>query len=146
MLNAQFNAVVVCDDVRKEMSGKDIIIGAYGSEIQVHSLPYQMNVAFWMEMTSKRSGPCNFFFRIQPPNTDHKVEFKLAIDITNHKIPVAIFTPQIPIGIDREGSLKLYVKGTETEKYELIKTREIKYVPFQLPSAPTKQTNLSPTS
>jgi hypothetical protein len=128
-LSVQFNAVVVCDDVRKEQSGKDILIGVYGSLIQIHALPSAMNLAFWMEITAKKQGINQIHFRILFPNPEQKIEFGVRVEITDIKIPFGMFTPQFPCTIDREGQIRLYARTAETEKFELIKIRDVKYVP-----------------
>jgi hypothetical protein len=40
---------IVCDDVRREASGKEILIGVYGSGITVATFPAQLGLAFWMQ-------------------------------------------------------------------------------------------------
>lgn len=35
----KINCAVICDDIRRENNGKDILIGAYSSMIVVHALP-----------------------------------------------------------------------------------------------------------
>jgi hypothetical protein len=42
-------AVVVCDDVRHESNGKDIIIGVYGSDAIVPSYPALLRPSFWVQ-------------------------------------------------------------------------------------------------
>jgi hypothetical protein len=99
-----------------------------------------------MEVTSKKTGAYNFFFRIQAPDPDQKIEFNIGFQVSNPRIPFALFTPQIPIVVDRQGTVKLFAKTAENEKYELIKTREIKYISVNEVMKGMNQGNPSPSS
>jgi uncharacterized protein DUF6941 len=45
-----FNSIVVCDEIRTEITGKDILIGVFSGEILVTSFPTVIGVAFWCEV------------------------------------------------------------------------------------------------
>lgn len=136
MADFQVNAVVVCEDIRREITNKDILIGAYGSEIMIHALPAQIRVAFWMELLYKKSGKSELYLKIDAPNAGPAFEFRLLMDIPNTQMPTPIFTPQIDILVEREGKLRLWAKSSEKAKYELIKSRALRYQPLQLPAIP----------
>src|SRR6266436_9523709 len=42
--------VLICDDVRREVTGKEIIIGVYGDEMMVPSLPVSLNLSLWIRV------------------------------------------------------------------------------------------------
>ena len=44
---------IVCDDVRREDNGKFIIIGAYGSDIQVSSIPANLRLSLLVAVRSE---------------------------------------------------------------------------------------------
>ena len=50
------NAVVVCDDIRREITGKDILIGVYAGNIVVPQFPFKIRLAFWVEYEAERAG------------------------------------------------------------------------------------------
>jgi hypothetical protein len=56
----RIGALIICDDIRddirKEISNKDILIGVYGSEIVVPEFPATIPLAFWMEITPTKLG------------------------------------------------------------------------------------------
>ena len=49
-------AIVVCDDIRREASGKDILIGTYAGNIVVAQYPFKIRLAFWVEYQADRAG------------------------------------------------------------------------------------------
>jgi hypothetical protein len=57
-------AVVVCDDVRRENNGKEIIIGVYGSDIVVQSYPALLSPTFWVQFIPNQAGEITIGFRL----------------------------------------------------------------------------------
>ena len=111
------------------MSQKDILVGAYGSAIVVPSLPAQINLAFWIELETYKSGLFEVFLKLEFQNSSQGVEFKLGVNVEDHSQPLAVFTPQIQCRIEREGQLRLLAKSSEMGKYKLIKSRKLLYNP-----------------
>lgn len=54
---------LVCEDVRREINGKEILIGVYGSAIVVPSFPLDLNVMCW--------------FQVRAPKGDHELKLRL---------------------------------------------------------------------
>ncbi|PAQ01547.1 hypothetical protein LRP31_18860 [Mesorhizobium mediterraneum] len=50
---AKVTSVVFADDVRREVSGKDILIGVFGGDVMVPALPTPMQIALWVQMDVK---------------------------------------------------------------------------------------------
>jgi hypothetical protein len=46
---ASIDSILICDDIRKEVSGKDILVGVYSGDIIVHSVPFTLVLAVWFE-------------------------------------------------------------------------------------------------
>jgi len=129
MSDFQFNAVLVCDDVRKEQNNKEILIGVYGSDIHVSALPANIFLSFWMEVTSAVKGPFQVVLRVQAPNPDEKFEILMDGDAYEARAQFTFHTPSVPYPIDREGDLKLFAKAPGSDKFELIKIKKVRYVP-----------------
>lgn len=62
---AEITAVVICDQVRREQSGKDLIIGAYGGDIFVPSFPAAITLSLWIEHNFVGVGPLALGFRVR---------------------------------------------------------------------------------
>jgi len=129
MSDFQFNAVLVCEDVRKEQNNKEILIGVYGSDIHVSALPSNIFLSFWMEVTSTVKGPFQLVLRVQAPNPDEKFEIRMDGDAYEARSQFTFHTPPVPYPIDREGDLKLFAKAPGSDKFELIKVKKVRYVP-----------------
>ena len=55
---------LVCDDVRRESSGKDILIGVYGSAILVTRFPASISPMLWIQARALKSGEIKFAIRM----------------------------------------------------------------------------------
>jgi hypothetical protein len=55
---------IICDDIRREQSGKDILIGVYGSGIRVVSLPQFVTLCVWLEIKPLERGSIEFKLRL----------------------------------------------------------------------------------
>jgi hypothetical protein len=59
------DVALLCDDVRREVTGKDIIIGVYGEELTTPHLPTTFIFTLYMRV------------RFPIPNSDYPVEFRV---------------------------------------------------------------------
>jgi hypothetical protein len=50
------SSVVICDDIRQEVNGKQILIGVYGSTILVPSMPFSVGLSIWIEYLAGKVG------------------------------------------------------------------------------------------
>lgn len=74
-------AAVVCDDVRKEANGKDILIGVYSGTIAVHELPSPpVSLRCWIALSTSEAGRFNLKFRAR--NHSMKEIFQSSIGFT----------------------------------------------------------------
>ncbi len=64
----QVITAIICDDVRREANGKDILIGVYGSGMRVEAIPHLIMLAFWLELKTFEIGSHEFSMRIMAPN------------------------------------------------------------------------------
>jgi hypothetical protein len=60
----EIKSVVVCDDVRREENGKDILIGVYSSGILVPQLPATLSLSFWIQFRARDAGEIAADFRL----------------------------------------------------------------------------------
>ena len=54
MLADEIKTVIFCDDIRKEITNKDILIGVYAGDIVVPSFPTPLALALWIEIIPRR--------------------------------------------------------------------------------------------
>src|SRR3954452_21717641 len=63
-MSLRVNTAVVAEDVRREISGKDILIGVYGGDIMVPGYPATMTLALWFEMEIDTAGAFEAQFEV----------------------------------------------------------------------------------
>lgn len=56
--------VVVCDEVRREDNGKEILIGVYSAGVLVPQFPVPLNLTFWVQFKSAGAGELPIQFRL----------------------------------------------------------------------------------
>lgn len=119
--------VVVCDDIRQEISHKHILVGVYSNVINIAMLPANINLAFWIELLCKKRGPLALQLKIELPGnpTGFHIGIDMTIDNTANSAPLA--TPQINCLITQEGEIKLFLRATGTEKWRLSKRVRVVY-------------------
>src|SRR5215467_14267622 len=103
-----FRAVIMCDDVRKEVSNKEILIGVYSGDIILPALPAWMPLAIWIELEPRELGKHQLEFRLSLTNKP-PVTFKVGMDV--HQLSTTSITiPGLQVFAESEGDLKFEFK------------------------------------
>lgn len=113
-------AVIVCDDVRKEVTNKDILIGVYAGDIVVPAFPAVLTVAFWIELR-RPVGHYDDEFRVtigDKPVT----RLGMALDITGPGA-IGITIPPMLIKLDKEDEIGLEI--LEGDSWVEIKRKKV---------------------
>ena len=120
----KFKNVIICDDVRTENSGKDIIIGVYAENIIVPKFPANILLCLWTQFFLNRNGDIPVSFRIQKNKTD-LFFYKGMLQVNNYKKIGTMRFPGIPLQVNAEGVLVFQMKE-EKKKWITIKEIPIK--------------------
>ena len=131
-------SVVLCDDVRREITNKDILIGVYGGGIMAPSLPAAIPLALWIEFTPKIIGPYSFDLKIRLPPGDSEIIMQLVTEFQSAGEPASIYTPQLICPIKESGSIDVFIKGTKDEGWILIKSKTVTLGAPATPATPIK--------
>ena len=121
MLEDEILAVVVCDDIRKEITNKDILIGVYAADIVVPIFPVALALAFWIEINPKKCGHRELSFRVV--SQGNTVEFTIGMEISGSEsfgLPV----PALPVLVRSPGEIRLEVK--DADGWRLLKSKKVK--------------------
>lgn len=51
----QINSVIICDDIRRELSGKATFVGVFPGDIKANARPAQLSLSFWFDCSTKES-------------------------------------------------------------------------------------------
>lgn len=100
---------IVCDDIRREENGKDILIGVYGSGLRVQALPTFLNLAVWLEVVPKVTGQHQLKMRMVGQNSSILFETaSLPVQI-NELRPIHAPLAGVPLQIQAIGPIELQV-------------------------------------
>lgn len=122
MADLQVTAVVVCDDIRKEVTGKDILIGVYSGDILVPDLPMVINAAFWIELGPNQPGNYKLNMRVRLGNKVEALPIAIELQIADTS-QSAVFTPQATIAVDT--ATELLLERRVGDSWETLKSKKI---------------------
>lgn len=103
-----------CDDVRTEVTGKDIIIGVYPGNIAVPSFPANMLLCIWFQFWPKGLGDTGVEVRLLGPNNAQLAHVSANLSVRKQQLG-SFHTPQLPIQVQTPGELSVQVRTTDTE-------------------------------
>jgi hypothetical protein len=129
-------AVVVCDDVRKEITSKDILIGAYGGGILVPSLPTVIPIAVWIELTPENAGRLDVDLRLVMPGTTGEFALRIIGDVPRGGEPTSINSPQIMCPIGAAGDIEVSIRSPEEAEWHIVKRKRVTLGSPQQPQMP----------
>ncbi len=127
-INFTVGNVIVCDDVRREMTGKDILIGVYPDGINAAQIPGVITLAFWAELIPTATGTLDVELQIELPDATKPVKVSLTANIEQiARFPAII--PPFPYSITTEGHVKLLARTLGADDWIEIKRVEILHRP-----------------
>ena len=62
---------VICDDVRREITGKSILIGVYSEDITVPALPSTLALHLWTQIRLENKEELQLGFRVRGASGEH---------------------------------------------------------------------------
>ncbi len=132
---------IICDVARREVSGKDILVGVYANGINFENLPASINLAFWLELLAEQPGNLTVFIRIEPPGASNPVDIGFNAVVINEKESIPLFTPSLLYSIVAPGEIKLSVRPSKDATWKVVKRVKIQQAPrpahlSQPPAAP----------
>lgn len=132
-MRADVSAVIICDDVRKENTGKDILIGVYSGTVNVPAYPTTFPAALWIEIEPEGIGIVRCEFAITTPSGNPPM--KVGFDLDVREPGTAVFVMGgVPLTLERDGELVISATiGSDPER--VVKRKPVKRVPPPLPLA-----------
>ena len=131
------STAVFCDDARREVSGKDILIGVYTSGMNIPILPAQINVCFWMEIMPRNSGNLSMEFKLEIPGKKPGVQLRLDAIIEDAKSSFGVAIPQVQVTITEEGEIKFSTRAFGQEKWRTVKRVKVIHKPVSIAAPPS---------
>lgn len=88
---AKVAACIICDIARRELGGKDILIGVYSNYIEVPSFPVALpNFAVWVELQTEETNIDNLEISILDPDNKVIINAKGKLEISSKAHSVGI--------------------------------------------------------
>ena len=112
--------VIICDDVRREDNGKEIIIGVYTSEIIVSSLPANLNLVFWVMLEPNGMDTLAFDLRLIGAQ-DQSLAAGSATAALPDPYKLSSFHIRLPIQVQTAGKIRLQWRQTGSKDWETIR-------------------------
>lgn len=125
MSDFSVSAVVVCDDVRKEVNGKDILVGVYGGGILIPTLPIQIPISIWAEIIPFKTGQVELDLKATFPGNPVDFKIRMVMEIGREGESVALFTPQVSVLLGGVGAIEIFVKSAAEENWTLVKSKAV---------------------
>lgn len=107
---------LICDGVRKEISGQDIVIGVYSDAINIAQLPANLALTLYLRLRFKKIDSTEIEFRAMGESGVQilpDVRFGIAPPETGHIITVAM--GPLPITVQTFGKITFELKFPETD-------------------------------
>ena len=99
-------SAVVCDEVRRETDGKDIIIGAYGGDILVGVFPTPLVLSLWISLETPGAGDIKADIRIVNSKKEVLAEVKGIMTLDGRSQRSSLFTPRLRFSVDKSTELR----------------------------------------
>ena len=128
---------LICDDVRKEITGKEIIIGVYGEDLLTPQFPITIFLSLWVRLFFPESGTFLLDFDITGPDGRHLAN--------PQKVPVmahrgqrlsTIHISNIPLQIQVPGQVQFRWRP-EGGEWEKVATLNVMQGPIEVPPGVT---------
>ncbi len=136
---------LICDVVRKEITGQDIIIGVYSDEISVAQLPLSLVLTLYLRIRFKKTESTKFDFRVMGESgiqITPDLNFEIPPPVTGHIMTVAM--GPIPINIQALGKITFDLKFTDANWESATDIRFVK--PANADLAKVNQPTVRPTA
>lgn len=128
----EITAVLVCDDIRKEVTNKETIIGVYSGDIVVPSFPSWFNSSLWIELFAQGPGTFDLKFRV---GLTGKKPIEIGAKVTIGKSGNASI-PLVGMQLQADQPSELIIECTLDKEWKIIKRKAVIQGAVTLPFPP----------
>jgi hypothetical protein len=123
-MQIKVESVIVCEDIRKEINNKEILIGVYSGNIVVASYPAMLKLAFWVELVPDSMDVHHLSLKIESPSGNPPIEVEFDLSVKEANTAATIAFGNLPIAIERDGELKVSFKEGDGD-WSVIKQKKV---------------------
>jgi hypothetical protein len=116
---------LICDDARREINGKEIIIGVYGGDIVVPKFPAGLRLTVWIEYSVVGEGEIDLKPRVVTGHGSELFSAELTAQIFGDSPTGTLAVGPVPILMTDPGTLSIELQQQGAE-WQTIKTKAVK--------------------
>lgn len=128
----QITSLVICEDIRREITNKDLIIGAYGGDIVVPSFPAWVSVSMWIELSIPRLKDSSLRLRVSLVG---KPPLEIGATLSASDTPTAVW-PVVGLQLEVTEESILLVEQFTAGNWSIVKTKKILQGSVSIPFPP----------
>ena len=121
-------AAVLCEDVRREENGKQILIGVYSGDIVSMGFPANLGLSVWVNAEVSQTGKGSFQIKFVLDGSDMNANMDAEVEVLNSESPIGIASPTLPLSVPRPTTLRVMWKVADGDWEELLSKRVIQAV------------------
>jgi hypothetical protein len=109
--------VVFCDEIRQEITGKFIMIGAYPGDLIPGTIPGSFPMAVFLRVHGLAGGPHQFSFKVMNPSAEVAFAQEGEVNLEIPDFPMVLIFSGFPMIVTRPGeiSAEIEVDGTKLQ-------------------------------
>lgn len=105
-MSLSVHTILLCDDIRKEFNGKDILIGVYSDGIIVGAYPQILPMSVWCLLQPKKTGNYECELRVQAPSGNPPLTVNFGLQADNTQL-TTLAVQGMPVHLERDGKLTI---------------------------------------
>lgn len=131
MPNMEIHSAIVCDDIRREINNKEILIGVYTGDIIVADFPTMLTLSLWIEASTPEAGPIPVHMRVK---IDNNIVGELkAMQALTAAGYFSLPLPQMQLLVEKPGSIVFEIEG-EAGHWRTLKSKNVRKGPIVPPN------------
>jgi hypothetical protein len=126
------SAVLFCDDARKEITGKDIIIGVYPSDMVAAEFPAFIRISVWFRFLPAKLGKNRISVRIR---YQEQVAPTLTLEFDVHTLGLAVGVATPPLQLMINNPMQLEFEVLDGDNFRSLASLPVKAAHTAPPSS-----------
>lgn len=109
---------LVCDDMRREDNGKEILIGIYSGGVLVHRYPAALTLAIWMQFEAFKTGEIKLAFRLI---NEKDLEFASAtgtLNVSKIENPMSLGIKNMRLQFQADNDFRFQAKEQDSDDWK----------------------------
>ncbi|MCC0013847.1 MAG: hypothetical protein H6881_08220 [Rhodobiaceae bacterium] len=123
-MSTKVESIILCEDVRKEITNKEILIGVYSGNIVVKSYPTMLRLNLWVELLPDSIGERSLHLKVDTPSGNPPIEIDFKMDVNDQITPGAVTIPKLAMNIERDGEIVISFKENDGE-WAVVKRKKV---------------------